>query len=139
MSEKYFLDTNIVIYLYSNSEPVKKEQAEKLLKSSNEILISTQVINEFVHVLHHKRKTDFKTLAKAVRELSETFSITQITFDSIEYALKICNTYKYSYFDSLIIASAIENGCTALFTEDLHDKQFVENTLTIRNPFKMDI
>jgi predicted nucleic acid-binding protein len=42
--------------------------------------------------------------------------------------------YQFSYWDSLIIASALETGCSILFSEDMQDGQVIESTLTIRNP-----
>jgi predicted nucleic acid-binding protein len=53
----------------------------------------------------------------------------------IERALMIAETYKYSYFDSLIIASALEHHCRTLYSEDLQHGQIIEGTLTIQNPF----
>ncbi len=136
MSEKSFLDSNIVIYLYSNDEPIKKSVSERFLDHSENIVISTQVLNEFIHVFHSKRKIDSAIIKKAIKELSELFTIAQITPITIDDALNIANKYKYSYFDSLIIASAIENQCSVLYTEDMHDSQLIEKTLSISNPFK---
>jgi predicted nucleic acid-binding protein len=136
MYEKSFLDSNIVIYLYSNDESTKKAIAEKFLEHSEKIIISTQVLNEFIHVFRHKRKIDIDAIKKAVKELTELFTIAQITPTTIENALNIMSKYKYSYFDSLIIASAIENQCVTLYTEDMHHNQLIENTLNIVNPFK---
>ena len=50
-------------------------------------------------------------------------------------ALKIASKYKYSFPDSLIIATAIEYNCNVLFSEDMHHNQIIENTLKIINPF----
>jgi len=44
--------------------------------------------------------------------------------------------YKYQYYDSLIIATAIENGCSILYSEDMQHNQNIENKLVIVNPFK---
>jgi predicted nucleic acid-binding protein len=136
MSEKSFLDSNIIIYLYSNDEPVKKSISEKFLDDSENIIISTQVLNEFIHVFRHKRKIDTESIRKAVRELAELFTIAQITTLTIENALNITHKYNYSYFDSLIVASAIENHCSVLYTEDMHDTHLIEKTVRIVNPFK---
>jgi predicted nucleic acid-binding protein len=43
--------------------------------------------------------------------------------------------YRYSYGDSLIIASALEHGCTKLISEDMQNGQFIEDRLSISNPF----
>ncbi len=56
--------------------------------------------------------------------------------DTIKLAHRIKDKYKYGYFDSLIISSALENDCSILFTEDLHSNQKIEEKLKIINPFK---
>jgi len=54
---------------------------------------------------------------------------------TIKQAWKIGNKYGYAYYDSLIIASALENDCTILYSEDLHHGQIIEERLSIMNPF----
>ncbi len=61
MKDKLFLDTNVFIYAYSKTEPEKKEIALKLLRSE-EIVISTQVINEFIWVMYKKFKVEREKL-----------------------------------------------------------------------------
>lgn len=65
------------------------------------------------------------------------FEMTLISSKTIERALSIFVTYRYSYWDSLIIASALEANCSILYTEDLQDGQIVEGKLKIINPFKL--
>ena len=56
--------------------------------------------------------------------------------ETIKYSWRIRRKYSYSYWDSLSIASALENNCKALYTEDMQDGQIIEDKLTIINPFK---
>ncbi len=81
-AERVFIDTNIIIYLYSKDEPHKKKKAESLFLGSKP-LISIQVLNE-----------------------------TANTIFSVRLALQIREKYRFSYFDSLIAASAYEHGCS---------------------------
>jgi predicted nucleic acid-binding protein len=62
-------------------------------------------------------------------------SISLITIATINQALAISQRYKYSYFDSLILACAIENSCSTLYSEDMHNKHVVNESLIILNPF----
>jgi predicted nucleic acid-binding protein len=55
--------------------------------------------------------------------------------DTITQALALAQKYKYSYYDSLILAAALSAGCETLATEDMQHGQVVEGLLTIRNPF----
>ena len=52
------------------------------------------------------------------------------------YALRIAKEYRFAWYDSLIIASALENGCALLISEDLQHDQVIEESLTIINPFR---
>lgn len=136
MSDQIFFDTNIVIYLYSDTEIEKSNVVERLLNQRNHHVISTQVINEFAYVMHRKRKISYESIAKSVIELTASFDITKINLSTINYAFQIASTYKYAYFDSLMIASAIENNCNVLYSEDLHHGHVIEKKIEIRNPFE---
>ncbi|MBI2775215.1 PIN domain-containing protein [Candidatus Dependentiae bacterium] len=135
MSDKVFLDTNTLIYAYSVDEPLKKKAIEKVIESSHEIILSTQVVNEFINVMSKKRKVGLPELAITVDELADNFSVAQITLQTIKQALMISQKYQYSYFDSLIISSALEHSCSVLYTEDMHNEQLIEGKLRIKNPF----
>ena len=63
------------------------------------------------------------------------FEMTLISAKTIEKALNIFVVYKFSYWDSLIVASALESGCSILYTEDMQDGQVIEGRLKIVNPF----
>lgn len=134
MNDKVFLDSNIIIYLYSIDEPIKKHQAQQLIES-HQSLISTQVINELINVLCKKKHLDLASICAAFIELEAMLPIVEIKSGTIAQALLIMQNHKYSYFDSLIIATALENNCSILYTEDLHDMHKIRE-LTIKNPFK---
>jgi predicted nucleic acid-binding protein len=60
-----------------------------------------------------------------------------LTLATHEAALGIAERLGYRFYDSLILASALEAGCSTLYSEDLQDGQVVEGTLAIRNPFRL--
>jgi predicted nucleic acid-binding protein len=64
----------------------------------------------------------------------EIFIVNQNTIHS---ALKIHKSYQYSYYDSLIIASALERDCNYLFSEDMNGGQIIDNKLKTINPFDL--
>jgi predicted nucleic acid-binding protein len=133
MSAK-FVDTNVVVYLFSGDEPEKKSRAEAV--TAEHTLLSTQVLNEFANVMFRKFKLTNDEVAAACRELSNNFTVSTVTSETIFHALKLKGRYGFSYFDSLIVASALEEGCDTLYTEDLQHGQIIEDQLTISNPFK---
>ncbi len=67
--------------------------------------------------------------------MQENFIVNINKVYTINHALQIHFKYLYSYYDSLIIAAALDCNCTILYSEDLKHNQIIENTLTILNPF----
>jgi len=135
MSDRVFLDTNILIYLYADDAPTKRALAEQVL-NHNQTALSTQVLNEFSSVMLKKSKLTIPELRRAIEEITADIMVAQVTETTIIKALSIVQKYRFSYFDSLIIASALEHECSILYTEDLHHRQLIENKLTITNPFR---
>ena len=138
MSDKVFLDTNILIYSYSKDEKQKQKIALKVIdKYSRGIIISTQVINELTNILFKKFKIDATTIKKTIIELDSVFNIEEFDIVTQIKAVEIKEKYRLQFYDSLILATALENRCTILFSEDMQDGQVIENTLTIVNPFRI--
>jgi predicted nucleic acid-binding protein len=137
MQDKVFLDTNILIYCYSVDETDKQEVALRLLdKYSESSLISTQVINELSNILFKKFKLSSIEIENTILEIDNYTNIVNFTLTTQLKALKIKDKYKLQFYDSLIIATAIENKCTILYSEDMQNGLIVESVLTIVNPFK---
>jgi len=136
MLNKVFIDTNILIYAYSATELDKRKISLAILESYN-IVISVQVINKFIWIMNKKFNINYTQLGILVDKFWNKFKVSQITKFSIKKALEIAQNYKYSYWDSLIIASALENECSILFTEDMHDGQLIEGILKIKNFYKV--
>jgi len=134
MPDKVFIDTNVLIYGYSEDEPDKRQRAIDCVRSG-EAWISTQVLNETINVLKRKFSLSYSQIRDAVQEVSKGFPIILVSVNTIEMALNLAERYQYSYFDSLILASALEAGCQILYSEDLQDGQRIENQLMIINPF----
>ncbi len=135
MSDKVFLDTNIIIYCYSQDESQKQQKAKECTEFG-QVWISIQVLNETINVLRRKFSLDYSQISNVVQELTQQFEIAIVSITTIESSLRIAQRYQYSYFDSLIIASALEVGCTILYSEDLQSNQKINNQLTIINPFQ---
>ena len=130
-----FFDTNILIYIVKDNTG-KAEIATSILSVNSTAYISVQVLNEFCNVSIKKLKFSKNDILFSINKFSEYFIISTITIPVIKSALEIKEKYKYSYYDSVIIASALQNNCTILYTEDLQHNQIIEDTLKIINPFK---
>lgn len=135
MSDKVFIDSNILIYAYSIDEPAKQKIVDQLLDQYQHIIISTQTINEFINVALKKKKLNHQQISLAIKEFFSIFSVEIINAATIQKAIEISHQHHYSYFDSLIIASAIITQCSLLYTEDMHHQHTIEQ-ITIINPFK---
>ena len=132
---KIFLDSNILIYLYSIDENKKTATVKTILQDYEDIVISTQVLFEFSYVVSRKFKLSYPDIEAALKEIHDICNVVLITYETLLKRLKIAPKYKYSFPDSLIVATAIEHNCTILLSEDMHDKQIIENSLNILNPF----
>jgi predicted nucleic acid-binding protein len=133
MNANCFFDTNILIYLFSNFEEKQAKTIDLFLKTNNRF-VSVQVLNEFVNV-GFKKKFFTSHLSDYIKNISNSFFVKLIDLETIELAIGLKYKYLYSYYDSLILASALQNNCLVLYSEDMKHLQIIENKLTIINPF----
>jgi predicted nucleic acid-binding protein len=133
MSAKRFLDTNVLIYAFAESE-AKADIAEAVLSEGG--VISAQVLNEFTHVCSRKLKLSWAEIEerRAVVKLLVT-DILSITLALHEAAVDLARAHHFSFYDALIIAAAQSAGCAMLLSEDLQHGRAIDG-LTIENPFR---
>jgi len=134
MNAKAFLDTNIFVYSNSGSDPLKKERSIDLYEQYA-CYSSTQAINEFCNVCVKKWKAKKPDIEKSVHEIMDICQIGMVSLYTVFEALRLQSRYGYSYYDSLMLASALEYGCEYFISEDLSSGQVIEKRLTIINPF----
>jgi len=134
MKGKFFLDTNILISLYSTEEKKQKRVLE-LLQNDDTSVISTQVLSEFCNILKKKFNFNTKQLNILLQDFEKNFLLHTTDIEQIKTALTISDRYKYSFYDALVIAGAVFSGCTLLFSEDLQHGQTILNKINIVNPF----
>jgi predicted nucleic acid-binding protein len=134
--EKVFLDTNILVYFYSNTDSKKQREASNEI-STHQCVISTQVLSELSNVSIKKLLLPISQIQRDIQELLNYCTLSIIDADTIIHALTVQSQYGFSYYDSLIIASAIESACEYLFSEDLSDGQII-NGVTVRHIFAVE-
>jgi predicted nucleic acid-binding protein len=122
MNDKSFFDTNIILYSYSEIPEPKMDIAKNLISNSIGI-ISTQVLQEICNILIKKFKFDEVSILKTLLEVNDNFIVEINNPETINRALSIHFKYGFAYYDSLIIASALQNECSVLYSEDLQLKQ----------------
>ncbi len=139
MSGSYFLDTNIFVYSFDARHPSKQKTAQALIEKAlldNNGLVSYQVVQEFLNVALRKFEKPFSALeARSYLDLVLAPLCRALpTFKLYQRALELKEETGFSFYDALILASALEAGCKTLYTEDLGHRQRVAG-LTIQNPF----
>lgn len=133
MSDNIFLDTNLWIYLFSKNPELKSARINELVSSQiQSIVISTQILGELHNVLLKKK---FQTQPQAIlTQLIAGFDILEIDAAKVLKAVEINARYGFSYWDSLVISTALLSECKILYSEDMQHGQTIE-TLKIINPF----
>ena len=134
MSDKRtFVDTNVILYLFTDNDK-KKNIAASLLSPAN--VISTQVVNENINVCLRKLKFGKEEAYAHGKSLLDIFNVVNLYPPTITNAFNLSIKYGFSYWDSLIVATALENNCEILLSEDMQDGLLVEDKMKIKNPFK---
>ena len=131
-----FLDTNVLVYADSTDEPVKQRLAMDLirhLRFARLGVISTQVLNEYIHVGLRKLDLPHAHIREQLRCYRQ-LDLAAVTPDTIELALDLHQSHALSYWDALIVASAHIAGCALLLTEDMGTGQVLAGVRLV-NPF----
>jgi predicted nucleic acid-binding protein len=139
MSVECFLDTNLFIYQLEASEERKAATADRIIRKgieTHDACISFQVVQECLNTV--LRKAEIPLSADETKQyldnvLAPLYRV-PASLSLYRRALDLQSRYRYGFYDTLIIAAALNAGCTLLYSEDLQDGQRIEG-LTIRNPF----
>jgi len=141
MSGKCFVDTNILVYSRDSTEPAKQCMAKQWLTQlwqQEAGRISTQVMNKYYVTVTQKLKPGLpKDQARADLRALAVWQPLEISTDLIESAWDVQDQYAYSWWDSLVIASALFLDCQYLLSEDMQHERSL-GSLKIINPFLAD-
>lgn len=139
IDDRFFIDTGIFIYSkiedQKDSSNYKKHQlaVNFLQQTEAERITSVQVVNEF-SIMLLKLRIPGETVQAEVKKLSKSCVVTSLTLATLELAWKVRNQYNLFFWDSLIVASALENECTRLCTENLPHIESIDQSLKVINP-----
>lgn len=132
--EKTFLDSNILIYLLDRDE-LKKDKVTLLLDPN--FIISTQVVAENINICLKKLRFSKERAFDHANFLLSKFNVITIEKTFFPLAFQLASKYQSSFWDSLIVASALQCECTQLLSEDMQHGMVIEGKLKIINPFKL--
>jgi len=142
MSDRAFLDTNILVYAYDQHEPHKQRKAQELITDGIEkenLLISVQVLGEFFNaVTRHIPQPMTPDEAQEIIAAISILPVQEIDLAMVNRAIDTHKTYRISYWDALIVTAAERAGCTLILSEDLSDSQAYHN-MVVRNPFTEEL
>jgi len=133
VAERFF-DTNVLLYLLS-ADAAKADRVEEALAAG--ATISVQVLNEFAAVALRKLGMTVTEVRDALEPIMTVCKVLPITVETHQRGLQIAERYRFLIYDALIIAAALDSGCTTLYTEDMQNGQLIDDVLTVRNPFRV--
>ncbi len=133
-----FVDTNILVYARDSSDPVKQVRADEVLRilwKERTGRLSPQVLQEYYVTVTRKLKPGIvpPEARQDIRDLL-AWRPKPVSTSILESAWEIEDRWSLSWWDSLIVASALDCGATTLFTEDMQDGLMIQS-LQIVNPF----
>lgn len=139
MIGRFFLDTNIFVYTFDSSAPSKAAIATELVRRAIKTktgVVSYQVVQEFFNVAMRRFESPM-IASEADQYLAATFRPLLAVHSSpalFSEALRLGSKFRLSWYDSIIVAAAIEAQCDTLYSEDLQHSQRIDS-VTITNPF----
>jgi predicted nucleic acid-binding protein len=130
-----FIDSNVLIYAMDIDSRKKKIALDLLVTQP---LTSLQVINECSNVLRKKFQLSYSRLSTVLENYLKMVTLVPTSMSTVRLAWQLGEKYGYSYYDSLVLASALENHCVVFYSEDLQHGQWLEQRLQIVNPFLVE-
>jgi len=131
-----FVDTNIWLYSFIKSRDDEKHQTAKGIISGNNITISTQIINEMSVNLLSKAKFPEEKIQTLIESLYQRYTVLELSQDTLLKASKIRANHAFSFWDSIVAASALDSEADFLLSEDMQHGFVLDKRLLIINPFK---
>lgn len=141
MSDRFFLDTNLLVYAYDVSAGSRHRQALAIiaqLSQSGTLVVSTQVLIELAACLRRKvsRPLPVPDIQRIILEVMDAWQIFVNQPESIVAALDLESRFQLSFWDALILQAAQSSSSNILYSEDFNHGQLY-NGVRVVNPFKV--
>ena len=130
--EAAFIDANVLLYLASADEQ-KITKVRGILAQGG--TISVQILNEIANVARRKMRMEWAETIAFVERFRLLLTVVPLTQQIHEDGLRLAERYRLSVYDGMVVAAALQTGCSVLLSEDMHHGLKVEGRLEIRNPF----
>jgi len=139
MTDKIFLDTNVLVYAYDTRDASKQKKAQEILSSAisrDAYFLSVQVLGEFFNVVTRKIQNPMSFIdAKAIIDIFSLMPVLDLDLAMVNRAIDTHVRYDLSYWDALILAAAERAECRQVYSEDFNHKQ-IYNDIIVINPFQ---
>jgi len=135
--DRYFVDTNVLLYAYDKSDHVKRALAKRwlaLLWADTNCAVSWQVLPEFYSNAVGKFSVPREAARDLVRLMAE-WDLPAVTIALIERAWYWTDEAQVSFWDAMIVAAAERAGCKFLVSEDFQAGRKLDS-VTVLNPFE---
>ena len=138
MTDRFLIDSNILVYAFTNIDPKKQKKAKEIIYKARDSTLGYISKQNIIELINTNRKfsknLSNKELQKIITGL-ESLKIIDYSTTTIKKALDIQTQTNIGFFDSLIIQTMIENNIFVIFTENENDFKKIEN-FSVINPFK---
>jgi len=135
MIGRWFVDSNVWIYLLAEDDSAKKERAGRLLSEVRDKVISWQVVNEVCATLVKKKSKPETFVRVAMDHMCKSCEVIDFSLPLLETASDLRARHGISFWDSLVVAAAQVAGCDTIASEDMQDGMKFGH-VTVRNVFK---
>jgi predicted nucleic acid-binding protein len=130
-----FIDTNIWLYAFIEADDTTKSGIARTLIQKSEPVISVQVINEVCLNLLRRANFTEDQISQLIESFYEKCRVVELTESGLLIASQLRQRYSLSFWDSTIVATALDAGVPVLYSEDMQHGLTIEGRLQIRNPF----
>jgi predicted nucleic acid-binding protein len=127
-----FFDTSVLLYLLSG-DATKADRVETLLSTRG--VVSVQVLNEFAVVALRKLKMPLNDIREILSTIRAVCAVEPITVETHDRGLAVFERYRFSLYDSILVATALIAGIKIIYSEDLQHGQVIDKQLRVINPF----
>jgi predicted nucleic acid-binding protein len=131
-----FIDTNIWLYAFLETQHTEKSITAKSVIQEKDIAVSTQIINEICVNLIKRVRFPEEQIQELIASFYQKYPVIELNKNILLKASELRKQNRFSFWDSVIIASALYSDAGILYSEDMQDGLIVEDKLKIANPFK---
>lgn len=135
-AERFTLDSNILVYATDSLHASRHRSAVSLVDRATTVdcVLTLQSLGEFYHAVTRKGIAPKRAAAKQVHDWMGAFETVGVNATGLAFAVDTAASGLLSFWDSVLVATADEAGCSLILSEDMHDGMRLRG-VTIRNPF----